>query len=373
MRTARGAGTRSIAFLVWRDTTHPEGGGSELFIERVAEQLSERGWDVTICCAAHDGAADDEIRAGVTYRRRGGRLSVYPRALAYLLGHRGRNTDVIVDVQNGVPFFSRLVRRRGVVVLVHHVHREQWQIIYPGFIGHVGWWLESRLAPRLYRGRPYVTVSEASRNDLLGIGVNADAVRIVHNGIDAPQVRQREARASAPTICLLGRLVPHKQVEHALEVAARARLVIPDLVVDIVGSGWWAEPLRMRAEELGVTDLVTFHGQLGDAERDALLDRSWLLLAPSVKEGWGIAIMEAAAHGVPAIAYASAGGVCESIVGGETGWLVDDLDGLAKRTEELLTDRTLRDWMGRNAQARAAEFNWSATGRRFAELLETIR
>jgi glycosyltransferase involved in cell wall biosynthesis len=256
---------------------------------------------------------------------------------------------------------------------VHHVHREQWQIIYPGLIGHVGWWLESRLAPRLYRGRPYVTVSEASRNDLLGIGVDAGAIRVVHNGMDTPQVRQREPRATAPTICVLGRLVPHKQVEHALEVAARARLTIPDLAVDIVGSGWWAEPLKLRAEELGVTDVVTFHGQLGDAERDALLDRAWLLLAPSVKEGWGIAIMEAAAHGVPAIAYASAGGVRESIVGGETGWLVDDLDGLAKRTEELLTDRTMRDWMGRNAQARAAEFNWVATGRRFAELLETIR
>jgi glycosyltransferase involved in cell wall biosynthesis len=361
---------RSIAFLVWRDTAHPEGGGSELFVERVAEQLAAQGWDATICCASYPGAIADEIRNGVRVRRRGGRLTVYLHGLAYLLGRRGRCTEVVVDVQNGVPFFAPLVRRRGVVALVHHVHRAQWQIIYPGLVGHFGWWIESRLAPRLYRGRPYVTVSEASRRDLVALGVAVDEVQVVHNGIDVPHPEHLRPRAAVPTICVLGRLVPHKQVEHVLEVVATARPAIPDLHVDVVGDGWWRERLETRAAELSVTDVVTFHGSVSDGDRDALLDRAWTLLAPSVKEGWGIAIMEAAARGVPAIAYRSAGGGCESILDGETGWLVDDLDGLAKRTEELLADRPLRDWMGANARVRAAEFTWSATGQRFAALLE---
>jgi glycosyltransferase involved in cell wall biosynthesis len=371
-RSTAGPTRRKVAFLVWRDTGHPEGGGSELFVERMAEHLAATGWDVTLCTAAYPGAPRDEVRQGVTIRRRGRRLTVYPRGVVYLLG-AGRRADVIVDVQNGLPFFAPLVRRRGIVNLVHHVHREQWQIIYPGVFGRVGWWVESRIAPWLYRHHRYVTVSEATRRELAALGVDDTRVDIVRNGLDDPAPAATAPRADAPTICVLGRLVPHKRVEHALDAAARARPALPDLRVEVVGEGWWHDTLAARTAELGLTEVVTFHGHLPDGERDAVLDRSWLLLAPSVKEGWGIAIMEAAAHGVPAIAYRSAGGVVESIVDGETGWLVDDEAELQKRVEELLLDPVLRDDMAANARARAAEFDWGTSCRRFSDLVDRAR
>lgn len=363
---------RRIAFLVWRDTTHPEGGGSELFVERVAEQLAEQGWEVTICAAEHANGPRDEVCNGVRLRRRGGRLTVYLHGLVYLGSRAGRHTDIVVDVQNGLPFFSPLVRRHGIVVLVHHVHREQWQIIYPGLLGRVGWWLESWLAPRLYRKFPYVTVSEASRLALAGLGVDRARIAIVHNGIDVPHPEHLQPRGRVPTICVLGRLVPHKQIEHALQLAATARAAHPDLRVEVVGEGWWHDTLSARAADLGIEDAVTFHGRVSDSVRDAILDRSWVLVVPSVKEGWGISIMEAAARGLPAVAYSSAGGVRESIVDGETGWLVDDLAGLEKRTDELLKDSVLRERMGATARARAARFEWATTGTQFAEMLEAV-
>jgi glycosyltransferase involved in cell wall biosynthesis len=335
----------------------------------MAEHLAAAGWLVTMCSAAYPGAARDEVRNGVHVRRRGGRLSVYVHGLAYLLGPSGRRTDVVVDVQNGLPFFSPIVRRRGIVNLVHHVHREQWQIIFPGFSGRLGWWVESRLAPRLYRRHRYVTVSEATRRELVALGIDDHRISIVHNGLDVLRPDVQVERSAVPTICMLGRLVPHKQVEHAFTAAAAVRALLPELRIEIVGEGWWHGALTRRAEELGLSDVVTFHGHLSNQERDAVLDRSWLLLAPSVKEGWGIAIMEAAAHGLPAIAYRSAGGVCESIADGETGWLVDDLAELQKRTEELLLDPVLRAWMGGNARAQAARFDWTVSTGRFTELM----
>src|SRR5437764_617560 len=75
-------------------------------------------------------------------------------------------------------------RRRPIVNLVHHLHREQWQIIFPGRVGRFGWWLEARAAPWLYRRHPYVTVSLASMQDLVALGVDADRISIVHNGVD---------------------------------------------------------------------------------------------------------------------------------------------------------------------------------------------
>ena len=370
---ARATERRSIAFLVWRDVAHPLGGGSELFVERVAAHLAATGWAVTICTAHYAGAARDETRDGVHFRRRGGRLSVYLFGLLYLLTGPGRRTDVVVDVQNGIPFFSPLVRRRGIVNLLHHVHRAQWQIIFAGVGGRLGWYLESRIAPRLYRRHHYVTVSEATRDELVSLGVEPGRISIVHNGLDDPCPEPGAVRAPQPTICVLGRLVPHKQIEHALDAAAAARRVVPDLHVDVVGEGWWHDQLVQHAAQLGISDAVTFHGRVSDGQRDWLLDRSWVLLTPSVKEGWGIAIMEAAAHGVPAIAYSTAGGVCESILDGETGWLVDDRDGLVKRTEELLTDASLREAMSTRARMHAARFDWPSTGRRFAQLIGDIR
>jgi glycosyltransferase involved in cell wall biosynthesis len=96
------------------------------------------------------------------------------------------------------------------------------------------------------------------------------------------------------------------------------------------------------------------------------------MLAPSIKEGWGIAIMEAAARGVPTIAYVTAGGVRESIVDRTTGLLVDDLEGLVKRTAELLRDAELRNHLGDRARERAADFKWTHTGDAVRQVLERV-
>jgi glycosyltransferase involved in cell wall biosynthesis len=355
-----------VVFLVWRDTRHPDGGGSEVYVEHMARWLAANGAHVTIMCAAHAHAPADENVDGVRFRRRGGWLSVYAYGLLFLLGRQGREADVVVDVHNGIPFFSPLVRRRGLRVLVHHLHREQWRIIYPGFRGSIGWWVESRVSPRLYRGVPYLTVSESTKADLARIGVDPGRVTVVHNGIDLPHPGRLVARSPTPRVCALGRLVPHKQIEHALRLVAALGPRIPDLRLDVLGDGWWRAELHAEAERLQVCDRVVFHGKVDDSTRDRLLDESWLMLAPSVKEGWGIAIMEAAAHAVPTLAYRSAGGVTESIVDGVTGVLVDDLGDLISHAERLLGDRETRLTMGKAARVRAESFGWNGNCETFA-------
>jgi glycosyltransferase involved in cell wall biosynthesis len=358
---------RRVLFLVWRDTLHPEGGGSEVYVEHMARNLAAAGHEVTIFCAAHAAAPADQVLDGVRFVRRGSHLTVYPRALAYLAGP-GRRTDVVVDVQNGLPFFSPLVRpRRPVTVLVHHIHREQWQIVYPGWRGRLGWWLESTVAPRLYRGHAYVTVSQASADDLALLGVDPEAISVVHNGVDLPTAAEPQPRSARPTLCVLARLVPHKRVEHALEAVAELVVEFPDLHLEIVGDGWWRDQLTARSDELGISDHVTFHGHVSAQRRDALLDISWVLLAPSVKEGWGLAVIEAAAHGVPTVAYAAAGGVRESVLDGVTGHLVDGFDELVAATRSLLTDQTVRHEMSLSAREHALDFDWEGSANRFAK------
>ena len=80
-----------VVFLVWRDTSHPDGGGSEVYVEHMARWLVQQGHEVTIECAAHPNAPADEVREGIVFRRRGGWLSVYPRGLQYLASRAGRS------------------------------------------------------------------------------------------------------------------------------------------------------------------------------------------------------------------------------------------------------------------------------------------
>lgn len=359
-----------VAFLTWRDTTHPDGGGSEVFVEAVGSELASQGHRVTLLCARHPGSARDEVRDGVRLRRTGGRLTVYPRGLVWLLLHR-RDVDVVVDVVNGLPFASPLVRRRGVVALVHHVHAEQWRIIYPGLAGRLGWFVESRVVPLLYRGRPVLTVSDASARDLAAIGVDPAVVTVVRNGLGAPPPPLRVERPETPRLVVLSRLVPHKQIEHAFAVVQRLAPELPDLRLDVVGDGWWRNHLLKAAADLGVTDKVTFHGHVSDARRDELVARAHLMVMPSVKEGWCLAITEAGAQGTPSVAYAGAGGVTESIRDGETGRLAEDLDEMVAVVRELLHDTERRNAMGTAAHAMAQTLTWSSCASRVEQVLRS--
>ncbi len=364
------AGLR-VVLLNWRDTGNPEGGGAELYLDKMAAGLAARGCRVTHFSAAYPGAAPEEQRDGVRFVRRGSKLSVYGRGLAALrLGRLGR-ADVVVDVQNGVPFLSRLVTRRPVVVLVHHVHEEQWPVVYPGLLGRVGWWVESRLAPWLYRGCQYVAVSRATRDELGSHGVERQRIAVVHNGTD-PVLEVETTKSENPTICVVGRLVPHKQVEHAIDAVLSLRATLPGLTLHIVGSGWWEPRLREYADQRHAGDTVVFEGHVSEIRKQEIYERSWVMALPSLKEGWGLVVGEAAMHATPTVAYRAAGGTRESIADGVSGALVDTPVELTEMLGRILTDDDLRARLARGARRLSEQFTWEHSQAAFAHVLGAV-
>lgn len=360
-----------IAFLNWRDTRNPEGGGSEVYVEHMAEGLAAAGHQVTIVCAAHDRAPSREVRNGVTYLRHGSKAGVYLRTFLAVALRRLGHVDLYVDVQNGVPFWARLVTRAPVLMLVHHVHREQWPVVYPGLTGRIGWMLESRVAPRLFRRCPYVAVSQATRAELVELGVDAERVRVVRNGSE-PVHAEIDDRAAEPTMIVLGRLVPHKQVEHAVDALAAVRRDLPDARLVIVGDGWWHDELVAYVRRAGLEDAVTFTGFLDDADKHHHLAQAWLMLLPSLKEGWGLVVGEAARHRVPTVAYASAGGTTESVHHGVTGMLADDRHDLIAKARVLMTHDDVREDLGAGAFRSVTSYTWDEAARAFADVVEPL-
>ena len=362
---------RHVVFFNWRDTANPEGGGSERHVESMARGLVENGARVTIFCAAHDAAPSDQVVDGVRYVRRGNHLDVYLLGVWNLLLRRFGKVDVIVDVQNGLPFFTRIATLKPVVVLVHHVHREQWPVIFPGTLGRVGWWIERRLAPVLYRRSQYVAVSRATRAELVTLGVDKKRIAIVHNGTATPPAVAAE-RSPTPAIVVVGRLVPHKQVEHAIDAVAAVRADHPDVHLSVVGSGWWEDELRKYAADAGAGDLVTFEGQVSEERKHEILARSWLMLLPSLKEGWGLVIGEAGTHRVPTVAYSSAGGTCESVKHDRSGLLVADEVELTSALRELISDVDRRHRLGDGAYDMSREFAWEHSQASFVRVLTEV-
>lgn len=370
---------QSVLLLCWRDTSHPQGGGSETYLQRIGAHLAHSGLTVTLRTARYRGARRHDTADGIHISRAGGRYTVYIWAALAMLGARLgigplRHTrpDVIIDTQNGVPFFARLIYGRRVALLVHHCHREQWPVAGP-LLGRLGWAVESQLAPRLHRHNQYITVSLPSAHDLTTLGVDTHRIAIVRNGLDpAPPHTLTITPAPNPRIVVLSRLVPHKNIEDALDAVAALRPDIPQLHLDIIGSGWWQTRLADHAAHLGIADAVTFHGHIDDTAKHGVLQQSWVHVLPSRKEGWGLAVIEAAQHGVPTIGYRSAGGLTDSIVDGVTGILVDNPHHLTQQLRQLLTDNIARTELGTKALERTYDFSWQRSAVAMRQVLESV-
>ncbi|MDO5097525.1 MAG: glycosyltransferase family 4 protein [Corynebacterium sp.] len=358
-----------VLLLCWRDTDHPQGGGSERYLEHVARYLVEQGHEVVFRTSKPTDSPRWAVRDGVMFSRGGGKLGVYPQAaVLMMLGRLGlgplRGVDVVVDTQNGIPFFARLFSGRPTVLLTHHCHREQWPVAGK-VLARVGWFIESKISPRVHRSTPVVTVSVPSAQELVDLGFPASGIEIIRNGVDpVPAVIPQLGDDGKLHVVTLSRLVPHKQIEHAIDAVAD----LDDVVLDVIGSGWWGDRLRQYAQARGARQVV-FHGQVTEDYKHALLARAAVHVMPSRKEGWGLAVLEAAQHEVPTIGYRSSGGLQDSIEDGVTGVLVSNSAELRRKLRLLLVDAPLRHRLGAAAAIKAQGYSWEETGRRFLHKL----
>ena len=375
-----GRPVRSVLLLCWRDTGHPQGGGSETYLQRIGAHLADSGVSVTLRTARYAGTPRREVVDGVQISRAGGRYSVYILAgLAMVAARIGLGPlrrvrpDVVVDTQNGLPFMARLAFGRRVAVLVHHCHREQWPVAGP-VMGRIGWFVESKAVAA---GAPPQPV----RHRVAAVGQGPDLSRgesrVISPWCATGSTRRRLAtlampRSATPRVAVLSRLVPHKQIEDALHAVAELRPRIPDVHLDVLGGGWWEQRLVDHAALLGISDAVTFHGHVDDTAKHHVLQRCWVHVLPSRKEGWGLAVTEAAQHAVPTIGYRSSGGLTDSIVDGVTGLLVDDHAELVDQLERLLTDQVLREQLGAKAAVRSGEFSWPQSADAMRTVLESV-
>jgi len=360
------AGLRRVQLLAWRDLDDPEAGGSEHPAHRVASLWAGAGLDVTMRTSTAPGLPTRARRDGYDVVRAGHRYSVFPRsALAGLAGRRP-GPNGLVEIWNGMPFFSPLWARCPRIVFLHHVHAEMWQMVLRPGRARLGALVERRLAPPLYRRTPVVTLSASSRAEIVSmLGLPPDRVRVVPPGID-PLLCPGGTRSPVPMVAAVGRLVPVKRFDMLIDALVLVRRHIPGLRAVIVGEGYERGRLEAHRRAVGAEQWIELPGYMDtDAVRD-LYRRAWVVAATSQREGWGMTISEAGACATPAVASRIAGHV-DAVADGVSGLVVDTAEpargaaALAAALRTVLIDGALRARLGAEARRRALGLSWETT------------
>jgi glycosyltransferase involved in cell wall biosynthesis/O-antigen/teichoic acid export membrane protein len=357
-------GRKRMLFVNWRDVQHPDAGGAETFTHEVARRWVEQGHDVTLLSSGFPGGPTSTDIDGVRVRRVGRLRNGSFHALVQRELTRVGGFDAVVESINTIPFLTPVWRRRlpPTIALVHQLAVDVWDAELPTPIAHVGRRVERSLL-RLYREMPVVAVSNSTRSDLIELGLTN--VRVVPPGRDeAPDVGHL-AKEPLPTFLFVGRLAANKRPDHAVEAFHTIKAELPTARLWVVGKGPLEQELVARIPE--GADLLGFVPRVELYERMA---RAHCLLVPSVREGWGLIVIEANSVGTPAVGY-DVHGIRDSIRAEKTGLLADAGNpvALAHQATRLLQDADAYAAMAAGAKEWADRFSWDATAEQLFDVV----
>ncbi|GBE39169.1 glycogen synthase [bacterium BMS3Bbin08] len=360
-------------------------GGVESRSLHLGKELAKEH-NVTILTSWQEGQKREDEIAGIKvircgshhpYTNRGAVISRMKFALSALkAGRQLRGIDIV----EGNTFITYLP---AVYIAKHHgvpsiaSYNEVWigewirnKGLVTGMLGNI--WERMVLS----RGwTHFIAVSDFTAGKLRDRGISGKKITVVHNGIDLREIKNiRADKASKPAVCYIGRLTERKRVEDLLYAVSSAIQRVPELRCVIIGSGAEMNSLKRLAKKLGIEDHTDFTGYIENHD-DVLksLKSSHVLCLPSVVEGFGIVVIEAAACGVPFV-LSDIDPLVEVSRKGKGGLIFKrrDVDDLAEKIVTLLTDRQLYDAKVKEAEDLADLYDWAGIAGKIKEIYSNL-
>lgn len=356
-----------ILILNWRDTKNPSSGGAEILTHELAKQWVEEGHEVTQLSSRFPGCLSEEIVDGVKIYRIG-----HPDArrlfhsvhflsfLKYQKEFKGK-VDVVIDEIHGVPFFTPWYVGEKKVALICEVAGKLWFTTFGPFFGLLGFLVEKFYLKFIYNKTFFLSISNSTKEYLIENGIKEKNIGVIPVGVSLPKKLTVYKKEKNPTLIFVGRVNKQKGVEETIYTTAELTHHIPQIKLWIVGRGenLYAKSMRNLTRKLHIEEKVVFYGYVGEEEKFALLGRAWILIHPSMAEGWGINVIEANAVGTPAVAY-NVGGLKDSIQQEKTGILTEEntRESLVEAILRLISDKRLYNTLSKNSQKWAHAFSW---------------
>lgn len=361
-------GKLKILWFNWRCWLNPEMGGAEIFTHEIAKHWVEAEHEVTLFTSKFKGCSKEEIIDGVRIVRDGGKYSVYWRAKRHYKKYFSKESfDVVIDEINTRPFLSPRFVNNGekTIALIHQLAREYWFYEMPFPVSYIGYYYLEKRWLNNYVKTPTVTVSESTKKNLTDWGFKE--IFIVPVGLNFEPLIEVPDKESHPVIVYVGRLKRAKRPDYAIRAFQIIKKKIPKAELWIVGNGY----LRKDLEKIGVNG-VKFFGSLSNEVRRERVKKAWILVNPSVREGFGLNIVEANALGTPCIAYDVAG--LRDSVNEETGLIAKagNIEDLAIKTVMVLNDEALREKLSRNALHYSRQFSWDKSASDFLKVIQSV-
>lgn len=312
-----------ILILNWRDIKHPKSGGAEIVTLEHAKAWVNVGHTVTWFTAGFNNERSEEFISGVKIVRWAGSLTVYLAAPVYYVLHR-KEFDVVVDEIHGIPFFTPLYVQIPIVAFIHEVAGDIWDSMYPFPINIVGRAMELFYL-RLYRNIPFWADAQATINDLVRHGIPASSCTAIPCPPLNRVISKLPQKEQAPTFLFVSRIVRMKGIEDVIRAFSMICDALPLARLWVVGTGEKAyldklkHNLKLRVKQMR----IRFFGYVSEKKKLLLMRKAHVLLHASIKEGWGLVVLEAASEGTPAVVYNSHG-LSEVVKHGKTGIVVSD-------------------------------------------------
>jgi glycosyltransferase involved in cell wall biosynthesis len=360
--------TLKILIFNWKDIKNPEAGGAEVFTHENAKRWAKAGHEVTLFTSEFNGCKKDEVIDEVRVIRAGGKYLVYRKAREYYKKFFSKEKfDVIIDEINTIPFFTPKFVNNGekIVALIHQLAKEYWFYETPFPINLIGYYFLENRWLKNYTDIPIITVSESTKKDL--IELKFKKVFTVSEGISFRPSEEVPEKEMEPTIVYIGRLKKAKRPDLVIKAFKIVKRKISNAKLWVAGDGY----LRKNLGKIAFDD-VKFFGRVSEKDKIVLLSKAWVMVNPSVREGWGLNTIEANACGTPVIAY-DVPGLKDSIVDGKTGLLIKEDGNVEKLAEAIMTvlkDKELRITLSKNALEYSKNFSWDKSAEEFMKIIE---
>lgn len=367
----------NILFLNWKDVENPEAGGAEIIAFEFARRLVRDGHSVTIFSREFDNCELEKIIDGVRLVRRGSRLSVYPHAFFYHQSLK-KKPDLVVDMVNTLSWQTPLyIPQKRRIAYVNQLAKEVLYYEFESPLSQIAYFLE-RFQYLTYRNTKFVCYSKSTKLDLESFGINSKSISVFPLGLDHRRYFPKGEKSKTPLFVFVARLVKMKRADLCINAMRKIVMRYPKAQLMIVGRGPEEDRLQERVKRLKLEKNIKFvlkDGFFIDQNPKDLKVRfmreAWALLLPSVKEGWGMVVTEAAACGTPAI-VSGVTGLLDSVVENKTGLVLSkdpSADDLSKAMKKIILDKEFRETLSKNALTWGNKFSWDKSYKEFKNIL----
>jgi glycosyltransferase involved in cell wall biosynthesis len=366
----------SILIFSWRGPQHPHAGGAEIVTHEHAKAWVKKGHQVTLFTSTFDQALAEENIDGVRIVRRGSQiLSVQLQAFFWYLFGQSQTFDLVIDQFHGLPFFTPLFVRSKKMAFIHEVTKDVWRYNPLGepfhsivsWLGQIG---EPAIFRFFYKKIPFMTVSASTKSELVEYGVPPAAIQVVHNGFHQVKTSKKNNRS---VITFIGAIAKDKGIEDAIKVFALLKNLSFSFWVIGKHDDEYFRKIKKLVETYDLKKRVKFWGYVTQSKKFELLSRSFLVVNPSVREGWGLTVIESAAVKTPTVAY-RVSGLKDAIVHGKTGILVNQKtpESLAQAIKKIYEDQSFYRKLQIQGYQWSKKFNWLKATKQSTSLIEKI-